>query len=78
MILYSFARRRLPAEKYLENIEQEKFVVLALNTKNDIIARNEIFCGSLDASIVHPRDIKTLLKKTLLNYSFHIEYMYLM
>ncbi|WP_312027179.1 JAB domain-containing protein [Cytobacillus firmus] len=53
-------------------------MVLALNTKNDIIARNEIFCGSLDASIVHPRDIKTLLKKTLLNYSFHIEYMYLM
>ncbi|WP_079178532.1 JAB domain-containing protein, partial [Mycobacterium tuberculosis] len=45
------------AVKYLENIEQEKFVVLALNTRNDIIARNEIFCGSLDASIVHPREV---------------------
>lgn len=45
------------AVKYLQNEEQEKFVVLALDTKNNIIARKEVFCGTLNASIVHPREV---------------------
>ena len=32
--------------KYLQNIEQEQFVVCAVDTKNQVIARKEIFCGS--------------------------------
>ncbi|MEH7080850.1 DNA repair protein RadC, partial [Bacillus velezensis] len=34
--------------------EQEHFICLYLNTKNQIIARETIFKGSLNASIVHP------------------------
>lgn len=45
------------AVKYLTNEDQETFVVLALNTKNKIISRKEIFRGSVNASIVHPREV---------------------
>lgn len=38
-------------------LKQEHFVVLFLNTKNQIIHRQTIFIGSLNASIVHPREI---------------------
>ncbi|HLR03761.1 MAG TPA: DNA repair protein RadC [Virgibacillus sp.] len=38
-------------------LNQEHFVVLFLNTKNQIIHRQTIFIGSLNASIVHPREI---------------------
>ncbi len=34
-----------------------KLVVLFLNIKNQIIHRQTIFIGSLNASIVHPREI---------------------
>ncbi|OXS67536.1 DNA repair protein RadC [Lysinibacillus sp. KCTC 33748] len=34
-----------------------KLVVLFLNVKNQIIHRKTIFIGSLNASIVHPREI---------------------
>ncbi|UOB19833.1 RadC family protein [Macrococcus armenti] len=36
---------------------QEHFVVLSLNTKNMVIYESTIFIGSLNASIVHPREI---------------------
>ncbi|TKC15214.1 hypothetical protein FA727_20205 [Robertmurraya kyonggiensis] len=36
---------------------QEHFVALYLNTKNQVIARKSIFIGSLNASIVHPREV---------------------
>ncbi|WP_227752118.1 RadC family protein [Viridibacillus arvi] len=36
---------------------QEHFVVLFLNVKNQIIHKQTIFIGSLNASIVHPREI---------------------
>ncbi|MFT9496765.1 MULTISPECIES: RadC family protein [Bacillota] len=49
------------AAKYLLNdlayLDQEHFEVLFLNTKNEIIGRKNIFKGSLNASIVHPREI---------------------
>ncbi|MDY0396876.1 DNA repair protein RadC [Virgibacillus halophilus] len=38
-------------------LQQEHFVVLFLNTKNQIIHRQTIFIGSLNASIVHPREV---------------------
>jgi len=43
--------------KYLEYENQENFVVLYLNTKNQVIKRQVIFVGSLNASIVHPREV---------------------
>ena len=36
---------------------QEHFVCLYLNTKNQVIHRQTIFIGSLNASIVHPREV---------------------
>ncbi|GEK29824.1 UPF0758 protein YsxA [Kurthia zopfii] len=36
---------------------QEHFAVLFLNVKNEIIHKQTIFIGSLNASIVHPREI---------------------
>jgi DNA repair protein RadC len=45
------------AVAYLQYENQEKFVVLALDTKNNIIARQEVFKGSLNAAIVHPREV---------------------
>ena len=41
----------------MRNLKQEHLVALFLNTKNQIIHRQTIFIGSLNASIVHPREI---------------------
>lgn len=41
----------------MRNLKQEHFVVLFLDTKNQIIHRQTIFIGSLNAAIVHPREI---------------------
>ncbi|MGY0693179.1 RadC family protein [Virgibacillus sp. FSP13] len=41
----------------MRGLKQEHFVVLFLNTKNQIIHRQTIFIGSLNASIVHPREV---------------------
>jgi len=41
----------------MRNLNQENLVVLFLNTKNHIIHKQTIFVGSLDSSIVHPREI---------------------
>ncbi|MEK5487692.1 DNA repair protein RadC [Lysinibacillus sp. FSL M8-0355] len=41
----------------MTSLNQEHFVVLFLNIKNQIIHKQTIFIGSLNASIVHPRDI---------------------
>ena len=41
----------------LKDEEQEHFIVLCLNTKNEIIARNTVSIGTLDQAIVHPRDV---------------------
>ncbi|MDL4841668.1 RadC family protein [Aquibacillus rhizosphaerae] len=38
-------------------LKQEHFVVLFLNTKNQVLHRQTIFIGSLNASIVHPREV---------------------
>lgn len=41
----------------MRSLKQEHLVALFLNTKNQIIHQQTIFIGSLNASIVHPRDI---------------------
>ncbi|MBR3118412.1 DNA repair protein RadC [Oceanobacillus profundus] len=41
----------------MRSLNQEHFVALFLNTKNQIIHRQTIFIGSLNAAIVHPREI---------------------
>ena len=38
-------------------LKQEHFVVLCLNTKNIVIFREDVFVGSLNSSIVHPREV---------------------
>ncbi len=52
----------IPEMRYLT---QEHFVCLFLNTKNRIIGKQTIFVGSLDASIVHPREVfKEAIKRS--------------
>lgn len=41
----------------MTSLNQEHFVVLFLNIKNQIVHKQTIFIGSLNASIVHPREI---------------------
>src|SRR5699024_6099189 len=41
----------------MRRLKQEHLVELFLNTKNKVIHRKTIFVGSLNASIVHPREI---------------------
>jgi DNA repair protein RadC len=42
--------------KDMQYLHREEFVCLGLNTKNEIMFRQTIFAGSLNASIVHPRE----------------------
>ncbi|OEC00328.1 hypothetical protein GY31_18570 [Lysinibacillus sphaericus] len=41
----------------MTSLSQEHFVALFLNVKNQIMHKKTIFIGSLNASIVHPREI---------------------
>lgn len=41
----------------MRQLKQEHFVALFLNTKNQVIHQQTIFIGSLNASIVHPREV---------------------
>ncbi len=43
--------------KYLENVDREHFVVCGLNTKNKVMHLYTSHIGSLNASIVHPREV---------------------
>lgn len=38
-------------------LSQEHFVCLYLNTKNEVLHQQTVFVGSLNASIVHPREV---------------------
>lgn len=38
-------------------LKQEHFICLFLNTKNQVLHKSTIFIGSLNASIVHPREV---------------------
>ncbi len=41
----------------IEDFTKEYFIVLSLNSKNKIIARQVISIGSLNQTIVHPREV---------------------
>jgi DNA repair protein RadC len=41
----------------LRYLQKEHFVVLFLNTKNHVVAQETLSMGSLNASIVHPREV---------------------
>lgn len=41
----------------MSSLQQEHFVVLFLNVKNQVLHKQTIFIGSLNSSIVHPREI---------------------
>jgi DNA repair protein RadC len=46
-------------------LTQEHFVSVYLNTKNQVIHKKTVFIGSLNASIVHPREVyKEALKRS--------------
>ncbi|RYL94681.1 DNA repair protein RadC [Sporolactobacillus sp. Y61] len=41
----------------MRTLKQEHFVAVFLNTKNQVLHKSTIFIGSLNASIVHPREV---------------------
>src|ERR671921_197174 len=41
----------------IANLERENFVVVLLNTKNEVIGTPLISVGTLSASLVHPREV---------------------
>ena len=44
-------------EAELSELAYERFIALALNTKNHVVAVLPVSSGSLNASIVHPREL---------------------
>ena len=48
----------------MHEMAEENFIILCLNTKNKIVGVHTISIGSLNASIVHPREV---FKAALLN-----------
>ncbi|WP_233275775.1 RadC family protein [Salibacterium aidingense] len=49
----------------MQYFDREHFVVLGLNTKNEILFRETVFIGSLNSSIVHPREcFKHLIRRS--------------
>ncbi|WP_084024479.1 RadC family protein [Vulcanibacillus modesticaldus] len=50
----------------MKHLKQEHFIALLLDTKNQIIAKETISIGSLNSSIVHPREVfKPAIKKSV-------------
>ncbi len=46
-------------------LSQEHFVCIYLNTKNQVLHKQTVFIGSLNASIVHPREVfKEAMKRS--------------
>lgn len=41
----------------MTSLTQEHFVVLYLNVKNEVLHKKTVFIGSLNSSIVHPREV---------------------
>lgn len=50
-------------------LKQEHFKALYLNTKNEVIHRQTLFIGSLNSSIVHPREVfKEALRRSAASF----------
>jgi len=60
-IKYFSKTEKMKIARYLkssvENLTQEVFIVLDINTKGKIIQQREVFKGSLSTSIVHSREV---------------------
>ena len=41
----------------IANLDRENFVVVLLNTKNEVIGNPTVSVGTLSASLVHPREV---------------------
>lgn len=41
----------------IANLDRENFVVVLLNTKNEVVETSTVSVGTLDASLVHPREV---------------------
>ena len=52
------------ASRFIGNDDREVFFVMCLNTKNHVVAVHRCHVGSLNASIVHPREV---FKSAILN-----------
>ncbi|MFD4931892.1 RadC family protein [Peribacillus butanolivorans] len=52
------------AASHIANEDREVFLVMMLNTKNQVVGLHRAHTGSLNASIVHPREV---LKCAILN-----------
>lgn len=52
------------ARSYIGDEDREVFLVLCLNTKNCVVAIHRCHVGSINASIVHPREV---FKSAILN-----------
>jgi DNA repair protein RadC len=44
-------------QAYLERVDREHFIILLLDIKNKLIGINTVSIGSLNASVVHPREV---------------------
>jgi DNA repair protein RadC len=44
-------------KSYMSNLDREHFVVLLLNTQNAVIGINTVSIGTLNGSMVHPREV---------------------
>jgi DNA repair protein RadC len=45
------------AQAFLAGVDREHFIVLLLDTKNKVTGINTVSIGSLNSSIVHPREV---------------------
>ncbi|UNJ81154.1 MULTISPECIES: JAB domain-containing protein [Metabacillus] len=52
------------AASYIADEDREVFLVMMLNTKNEVIGLHRAHVGSLNASVVHPREV---MKSAILN-----------
>lgn len=43
-------------QDYLRGVDREHFVVLMLNAKNKVIGINTVSVGTIDTSLIHPRE----------------------
>ena len=60
-------------KRYFINLSQEKFIVIFLNNKKQLIKHKILFIGTIDKSIVHPREI---IKESCLSSSSYIVVMH--
>ncbi len=48
----------------MKDYEQEHFIVLYLNAKNEVLKKKTLFIGTLNQSVAHPREIFKIAVKT--------------